>query len=689
MSMSVMNESESNDGWDIRNSLTLTLSELFYPTFKRFFEGEDIVSDVEEDLERANISTPVEIYISGAVGYSVLAGLLVGAIVTVLSTLLFPQVLGEASIGTSIIGLLGGVTGQITAFFKWLLNSLQYPVLGLVVGGIAGAIVGVIGVGFSIALPKIRKRSRGREIDLILGDALAFMYSLSVGGTNQLQTMEAVAEAEDTYGEVSVEFKRIVYEMKYFNTDYQTAIENTAQKTPSEEFEGFLSDMLSVISSGGDMTSFLESQQQMMRERAKKRQEEMLDTLELFGQMYMSLNILPMGLIIVLVVISMMGSPQLTGMYITVYAILPGINAIFAVLIGTVKRDEVGDGTLDPSGDIAARGEDETSLSNLGVVDYYQETRTSRIFDMIQSREFRYRARRIFQEPWEFFRLKPPYVMIVTIPMTLFTLFLLVLTGLADISMSSMVNDPYTQTVMWVYIPAMINLVPLAAFYEWNVRTRGRITDTLTQDIRKLANANETGQPILEAMASSAKGRNSLLSDEFEKMYKKTKFGTSLSAALIEFTNRYRITRLARITKLIQKAQEASSNITEVLQTAATTSQYQDELEQDRLQRTRIQVMVTLLTYVIFLAILLMLDVYFLGELVSSVDISAGNTIGAGITTGQINVMSMLFFHAVTVQAICAGGISGYLQTNRLNSSFKYMVLYLLIAMVTWGIVSG
>ena len=252
-----------------------------------------------------------------------------------------------------------------------------------------------------------------------------------------------------------------------------------------------------------------------------------------------------------------------------------------------------------------------------------------------------------------------------------------------------MVEDPYTQTVMWVYIPCLINLIPLGLFYEWNVRTRGRITDTLTQDIRKLANANETGQPILEAMASSAKGRNSLLSDEFEKMYKKTKFGTSLSAALIEFNNRYRIPRVARITKLIQKAQEASSNITEVLQTAATSSQYQDELEQDRLQRTRVQVMVTLLTYVVFLAILLMLDVYFLGELLSGVDISAGNTIGAGITAGQINVMSMLFFHAVTVQAIFAGGISGYLQTNRLNSSFKYIVLYLLISMISWGIVSG
>lgn len=275
----------------------------------------------------------------------------------------------------------------------------------------------------------------------------------------------------------------------------------------------------------------------------------------------------------------------------------------------------------------------------------------------------------------------------LTVPITVVVMAALVATGLASTNPQSMTSSAYIQTVMWLYVPVFLNIGPLAFFYEWNRRTRGQITDTLTQDIRKLANANETGQPLLEAMRMSAAGQNSLLASEFRTMYKKTKFGTSLSPALVEFNNRYRIPRLSRVVKLIQKAQEASANITDVLQTAATTSRYQDDLEQDRLQRTRMQVAVTAITFLVFLGVLMMMEVYFIGEMMAEVDMdnSGQNPVGGGFGDIQVEVISMLFFHAVTIQALCAGAISGYLQTGKIDSSHKYIFGYMLITAVAWG----
>lgn len=674
---------------DIDSSISRKVAELFYPTFKRLFEGKDFVNEVEDDLGKANINTPVEIYVSKALGYGAITGGTLGVIVGVVSWVVFSSLFGTFFSPE----MLPSPESQVTVIGVQVLNALQYPLLSLIIG-LIGAGVGLFtAVGWAVYYPKMIKRSRRREINLLLGDALAFMYSLSVGGTNQLDVMESVANAEDTYGEVSVEFQRIVYTMKYFNTDYQTAVENVSELTPSEELEAFLSDMLSVINSGGDMTSFLETQQEMMREQGKKKQEEMLDTMEFFGEMYMSLNVLPMGLLIVLVIVSMMGSPQIVGLYAVVYAILPGLNIMFALIVSTVKKDETGNGVLDTEGNIAAKGEDETRLTEMGIIGHYAESSQTGFFDKIRSLEFRHRLKNILQSPWEFFRLRPPYVLMFTVPGTIMIMGGLVASGVAKPSVNALIHDPYFQTVLWLYVPIFLNFIPLAVFYEYNRRTRGRITDTLTQDIRKLANANETGQPLLEAMRVSATGGNSRLSTEFQRMYKKTEFGTNLSPALVEFNNRYRIPRLARVVKLIQKAQEASSNITEVLQTAATTSRYQDELEQDRLQRTRMQVAVTAITFLVFLGVIMMLDVYFIGEMLSGADTetsgSQQNPVGSGFGDVPLSMISMLFFHAVTIQALCGGAVSGYIQTGKLRSSFKYIVLYMGIAALAWGIFAG
>lgn len=673
-------DSAAGNSIEFENSLTLTIAELFYPTYKRFFEGEDFIDELADDLKQANINRPVEIYTSGALGYGTIIGAFLGLIVSAFVYLTLQAVLSIPRLPAEFIPF-SDVTMVLT--IVQILGLFRFPAAALIVGLIGGLIGFFAALTLAIYYPKYVKRKRARHIDLMMGDALAFMYSLSVGGTNQVKVMESVANAEDAYGEVSVEFQRIVYQMKYFNIDYKSAVQEVAEVTPSDELEAFLTDMLSVIDSGGDMTSFLDTQQEHMRERGRKKQEELLDTLEFFGEMYMSLNVLPMGLLIVLVIISMMGTPQLSGLYITVYGILPGLNIIFGLLIATVKKDEIGDGTLDTEGQVAAIGEDETKLRSLDVIDHYVRGDYGSFYRPIRRSEFQYRLGQILRSPWEYFRLHPPYVLLITVPLTVLVMVLLVASGLANPSPRAFVVDPYIQAVMWFYVPVFMIITPLAFFYEWNLRTRGKITDTLTGDLRKFANANETGQPVLDSMRMTATGKDSMLSEEFERMYKKTKFGASLSPVLVEFNNRYRIPRLARTVKLIQKAQEASSNITEVLKTAARTSEYQDELEKDRLQRTRMQVAVTGLTFLVFLGVILMLEVYFMGEMIGSVG-EEGMPMG-GFEAIETSLISMLFFHSITIQALCAGIISGYVQTGKIYSGYKYVVMYMLIAALSWG----
>uniref|UniRef100_UPI000B17AC60 hypothetical protein n=1 Tax=Gulbenkiania mobilis TaxID=397457 RepID=UPI000B17AC60 len=71
-----------------------------------------------------------------------------------------------------------------------------------------------------------------------------------------------------------------------------------------------------------------------------------LETLELFGEMYMTLSLFPLLLIILLVIMSMLGEASEFMLYATVYALIPLVGVAFLVLVSTVKRDEPGDGYL-------------------------------------------------------------------------------------------------------------------------------------------------------------------------------------------------------------------------------------------------------------------------------------------------------------------------------------------------------
>jgi len=678
-------EDEEDEGSTLSERNTrLIVAELFYPMYRRFFEGTSRFNKLKEELNRANIGYPVEIYASGALGYGMIVAFLVGMALALMTLTILPFAMDPLS---AFANQFAFSDHPFIQEYKNYLIMATYITVPMFVGLFAAAVGGVIATGILLYYPSYRSSRRARQIDLVLGDAIAFAYSLSVGGTNQVKIMEKLANAEDTYGEASVEFQRIVFQMRWFNTDFQTAVTHVVETTPSDELSEFLDDMLSIINSGGDMTTFLKRRHEEAQENAKRKQEEVLDTMELFGEMYTTLNLLPIGLIVVLVIMSSIGSPQTYALTLLVYGLIPLINVAYLIMVSTVKQDEVGNGKLDAGGKIAAQPVDETKINRMSVISEYLKSEYQKTFKKARRKEFQYRLVKVLRSPGKYFKQRPVLVLTFTIPLTLLTMLALVVTNLATLDPDRFIKQSYSQTVLWIYFPVLFNLIPLTIFYEWRRISRGEITDSLTDDLRKLANANETGQPVLEAMKITSEGSDSLLSDEIGIVYSKAQYGTNVSDALIEFNNRYLRPRLARTIKLVQKAQEASSNITEVLQTAAKNSRYQDEIYAERKKRLRTQIVITGVTFLIFLGVILALDVFFVSELLANTGEGGGlqqlDNTGGGQLDG--NVVSLLFFHAVTVQAIFTGLASGYGRTGKIRASYKYIILYMMIALLLWG----
>jgi flagellar protein FlaJ len=385
---------------------------------------------------------------------------------------------------------------------------------------------------------------------------------------------------------------------------------------------------------------------------------------------------------------SMMGEPQTMLLYGTVYGLIPLTGMGFLVLTSTVTQDSIGDGYLRPSNaDDEFIVDEGLGLLNLGLIEDF--TGEFSVFDRIKRQEGTYEALQILKRPDLFFRDHPLFVLGVTGPLTLLVLVGAILNGWAPLSIEGMVNNPVSGTFFWVHVPTYLNLLPLAIFYEWNVRSRKTVIGKLSENLRKLASANDTGMTLLESIKVVSETSAGKLSHEFEIMHAKVNYGTSLKDALREFNNKFHVPRLARTVKLISEAQEASNQIQNVLSTAAQSSENQDDIDRERISRTRMQVVIILMTYLTLLGVMALLKVEFLDVMTglsseasgASSGQAAGSGFGGGIDT---QLLSMLFFHAVTLQAFLSAFIAGYIRDVNILSGVKFAVVLNTIALIVW-----
>lgn len=670
------------------------LADLFYPVYNRIFDANgQFVTDLDKKLAASRTSDPVELYLSKALAYGVIAGGSFWLVGMVVGGLLISTGIIEFGLSAENLRLfLMDIGWSIPLDVPWgAIESVTavaaVPLFLLTSGVILGSLGFILVFGALVALPYSRAGRRRREINMVMPDAVSYMFALSVGGMSQLEIIEAVAEAEDTYGEVSREFRSILQETRYFDTDYRSAIRNCATRTPSAELSMFLTDMLSIIDSGGNMTEFLNDKKDLHFRTAKDQQQQNLDMLELFSEMYITLSLFPLLLIIILVVMSLMGGTHDLLLLVTVYGLIPILGTTFLVLVATIKQDEVGDGYIR-AGEEGRRFDagGESGPFDLGYIGRF--TGTYHVFDRIRNREGSFRIKQFLTQPHVFFRNHPYYTLVFSVPAALLIVGAAVFAGMVPWTWTGVLEHPIWSTFIYIYLPLFVVGAPFAVFWELNLRSRRAVLNDLSENLRKLASANATGLTLLESVKVVADSTPGKLGEEFDVMYTKSTYGMHLNESLVVFNNKYHVPRLARTVKLISKAHEISGEISAVLTTAARASEAQEDIERERVSHARIQLAIIILTFLTLLGVMAVMKVQFvdvMGDVTGGVDGAQGVADGFGGTIDP-QLLGLLFFHAVTIQAIISGFVCGYIRRASLAAGAKYVVALSAVTLLVWVI---
>lgn len=660
------------------------LGNLFFPLYNRLFDEDDnLIEKTDVALKSALIDETVEMYTSKSLALGVIMGFSLWMITTAIVGIVLTFVIGD-------IGALTSIPVPNERVLR-IIKIIRIPALIIISGIITGTIGFVLGFYGMMKRPYMIASSRKAEINALMSDSISYMYALSVGGLNYLEIFRSLADAEDTYGEVSREFQAIVNELDYFESDHRTAVQNRAQYTPSKEESQFLTDLLSILASGGDVQQFFREQKDKFLRNQERQQKARLETIELFGEMYMTLSLFPVLLLIILVVMQLLGNADTTLLLGTVYLLIPMIGVGFLVMVSTVKKESVGSGTLENKG-ISEPKPYEDVFGNTIANSFTEEHPDSATLQKIEKRERILRIKDAFKNFFLLLRENPLYTLIMTIPVSIAAIIVSIQYGLLPLTPDGFKSSPVGGIFFVLYVPLYIMGIPLAFFYEWRSRFRGGILGDIPDTLRKLSSQNETGQTIQGSIKIAAETSSGQISKELREIYAKLRYGISTEQALVEFNNKFHTPRLARTTNLIIEAQQASNQISTVLLTAAEATQTQEDAARDQKAQARMQLVIIIMTYFVLLLVMLLLQTQFvsmLAELLESTSSDGGGDGGQQMQLGQgldVELIEMLFFHAVSLQAIASGFIGGYIRSGEILSGLKFVIILNTIALASWVI---
>jgi len=617
----------------------------------RMKEKQASYKDLRRHLRQARIPISYEMYLSGAIFYSIVAGLLGAILGLIISYLL-----------VYTIGLPAGLTKlTISPSLEWLLKYRNL-FLSLFIVVLLSIVLGGITYVLFLIYPQFRAGERKGEIDKNLPYAVTFMYALSRGGMNVIKILRLLSECKDTYGEVSKEVEVILRDMDYFGSDLKTALHNICEITPSEKFQDLIYNLLTVIESGGSISTYFRDKSEQYIERARVEQKGFLETLGLIAESYVTAFVAgPLFIIILGVMMSVMGSKSQVMLYAIVYAVIPIGSIMFVVLIDMITPGSTREAPLLPT---------EKLLKEVEVIDGEEKGMFEKFIKSRQALSFR----RALVDPLKPIREKPINALFVSLPVAL--IFLII--SIFQAPRSDFVGFIDDRLVLMVYIL----IGPLAFFYELKMLHDRRIQTQIPDFLKKLASTNETGMTLKDSIKIMTRADIGALSKDIKKIWKDIEWGMAINEALTRFANRVRTFIVARAITLLTQANKSSGDIGEVLMVAARDAATEQELKRERSINMLIYIVIIYISFIVFIGIIYIISTTFLTEMVKAGEkVTTSGAGGVPLTIGRdtLALFNRIFFHAAVIQGFCSGLIAGVMGEGSLLSGLKHSLIMITI----------
>ena len=600
-----------------------------------------------------------------------------------------PDSLGvRAGVGALVFGVGGVIVAGLPEQF-----TLRFIVLTYQQGELFFQFIGLLAVGTSVVAPIIfgifiaiqmnNVRDRGRKIDEDFQFHVSYLYGLAQGGRDPLGIIEEAAASDDVYKYSAEEFQVLDRKINALNQDLNTALDEVAASTASDQFADTLTDLRDNLTSGGDVEEFLKARTDDRLEQAMRSAQQNNQVIELMAEVYVNAIILPLMLYVLYMVQALQSSIDIGTLYAVTGGVFVG-SILFAIMVYVLAQQSSTSGvrirresrSLDRSATAAHQSISSRSAPSI------DEEKEKAVERRVASLETRIEWEDFLSNPLETFVQKPVYSLGITLPLMLLWFALTVGTGLVD--PFSYTQAPFYIVTMLLTVPLVIGILPFDLVRFVASRRRSKVEGLLPEFIREVRQQNDRGQTFQSAVRYYALNNDDVLANRLEEGVRGSATST-LDDELIDMANELEVPRLSRTLKLLVTANDATANLSQVLQVAEEDLRQAQKIDKERQQGTALYLVIILLMAVMFSGILLAMKILFLDRVEALSEDLSGRA-ASRFKSIPFDEFTFLFFAGSYGNAFGSGIVANTLYNRNIIGGVKVGII---LAVLTTGLWVG
>jgi len=207
--------------------------------------------------------------------------------------------------------------------------------------------------------------------------------------------------------------------------------------------------------------------------------------------------------------------------------------------------------------------------------------------------------------------------------------------------------------------------------------------------MRDLAEFWKGGLSMTKAVDTLSKGEYGALDEEVERMAQQLSWGVAFNEVMEDFAKRVKTGLIERSIALIEEANKAGGEISDILLTVSNDAREIKILDKEKegVMKSYISIIVSaFLIYAIIIAAMVIIFVPAISTSTKEIDLSSTSFGGVSIKELEPAFVALIFFYSVVVQALGGGLNAGIMGKGTISDGLKWAALFLILG---WLIFEG
>ncbi len=194
---------------------------------------------------------------------------------------------------------------------------------------------------FLYSYPTFVTQRRAKEIDASLPLVSIYLSSISASGVPPTSMFKILSGFRE-YKEIAREASKIYRDIEFFGMNLEQAIRKAAMRTPSKQFKEMLLGLITVLSSGSNLSLFFKEKTKEFMTEYRRRLETYSRILTLMIEIYLTMIIIGSIFFLILsVIMSIFGSGSnlfiVFMQFLIVFVVLPFVSIGFIILVRAIS----------------------------------------------------------------------------------------------------------------------------------------------------------------------------------------------------------------------------------------------------------------------------------------------------------------------------------------------------------------